>query len=197
MNDYILKYKQLNPFIRLAVNGTVLFLIWTIFYKYFRSSDFIYFYYEEITYRLTNLQLKVTEFFLELIGYDIELYAKQIKHVGGASVHLDRGCLGRNPQGLFVGFILAWPGKFKNKLWFIPSGLIAIWIINVFRISALLITSNCCPQYMDLNHHVIFKIIVYACIFLMWFIWIQKINKHHKVNENKNAPVVNKAENPM
>lgn len=195
VSSLVSAYRKINPFIRFALNGVILYLIWQIFYTVFRDLDFINFFYEEATYLLTTIQLRFTKILLEIFGYHIEIYGKLIKAIGGTSIHLDRGCLGRNPQGLFIGFLLAYPGSFKNKLWYIPLGLIVITILNIFRIIALFITNDYYPEYLDLNHHYIFKIVVYFFIFLMWLIWIQKVSKfkfnYKKLNENNVAEKIN------
>jgi exosortase/archaeosortase family protein len=195
IKNLVYSYKKINPFLRFAINGIFLFLIWKLFYSFIRNLDFVDFIYEESTYILTNFQLILTKFVLEIFGYNIEIYGKLIKAVGGTSIHLDRGCLGRNPQGLFIGFILAFPGSFKNKLWYIPLGLMVITLLNIVRIIALFITNNCCAEYMDLNHHYIFKIIVYFFIFLMWYIWIQKISKFNYKKLSEKAVKEKKTEN--
>jgi len=174
---YIKQYKKIRPTFRFVINGAVIYLLWTVFYELIRDFYLFDFIYEEITYHLTNTQLFLTKQFLNIIGYDVEIYGKLIKIVDGASIHLDRGCLGRNPLGLFVGFILAFPGSTKHKFWFIPAGVLFISSLNVLRIIALLLTNQYYPQYMDLNHHFIFKIIVYFFILMMWIIWIKKIKK--------------------
>lgn len=177
LNTALEKYRELNLFIRLAINGIVLYLIWTVFYKIFRDYYLVDYFYEEVTHHLTNIELIITKVFLGILGYDVEIFGKVIKIIGGTSIHLDRGCLGRNPIGLFVGFILAFPGIISRKLWYISLGLLVISFLNICRIVALFITNDCCSEYMDLNHHYIFKIIVYIFIFIMWFIWISKVNR--------------------
>jgi len=183
------KYRQLNLFIKLIVNGIVLYFLWTVFFMFFRNLEIVDFIYEEGTFYMTNIHLGITKFLLDLINYPAEIYGKSICSIQyGTSILLDRGCLGRNPIGLFVGFILAYPGDIKNKIWYIPLGLLVFSILNTIRIIGLYITNIRFPEYMDLNHHFVFKIIIYIFIFLMWYIWIKKINKfsnnYKKPNEN-------------
>src|SRR5690606_31585355 len=47
---------------------------------------------------------------------------------------------------LFSIFIIAYPGNQKNKLWYIPVGLIAIHILNILRVIALALIANYYPQ---------------------------------------------------
>lgn len=176
-------YLSLNPFIRFLINGFLLFLVWTIFYSYFRNNNSVNAFYEYITLHLGNILLSVSKYFLNLLGYKTLVFGKTIKIVGTYGVYLDKGCLGRNVLGLFAGFLIAYPGKITSKLWFIPLGLLIINIINVFRITGLALTLKYFPQYVDINHHIIFQVVVLSCIFIMWYWWISKFGANSRPAE--------------
>ena len=170
------KYRNQHPIIRFFINGILLFIIWWVFYSFIRNSDFISSFYEVVTAKLTRILLLGSKHFLNFFGLDSYVFGKTVRIYQYGGVFLDRGCLGRNLMGLFVGFIISYPGIIRKKLWYIPLGLVLITIINILRISGLAYIMVCCPEHMDINHHVIFKYTVYVLIFLMWYIWIQKIN---------------------
>ncbi len=177
LSEYKNKYLKLHQFVRLLINIAFLSAVWYIFYNFFRDKNFVDYFYEEITYILTLSQLFVSKIFLTIIGYEVEIYGKTIKIIDSYGVHLDRGCLGRNVIGLFAGFILAYPAKIKSKLWYIPTGILVFFMVNVFRIMALAITDNCCRHLLDFNHHVVFQYLTYAIIIIMWFVWIRFFKK--------------------
>ncbi len=166
---------ELKIFIKkFIINTIILIAIWFLFYNFLRHLPFVDYIYEEGIFWLTKIQLLLTKIFMSALGYSIEIYGKTVKIVGSYGVHLDRGCLGRNTLGLFVGFILAFPGKFSNKIWFLVIGVVIFILLNVFRIMALAIVDACCVQYLDFNHHITFKCIVWAFILLLWALWINK-----------------------
>lgn len=175
------KYQKLSPLYRFIANGIILVLIWVLFYQFLRYSAFVHSFYEAVTHILTDNLLIVSKFVLQIFGFETEISGKIVRIVGTGGVYLDRGCLARNLMGLYVGFILAYPGKIKHKLWVIPVGLVVINILNVMRICGLAYLVLCCPKYVDINHHVIFKYTVYAFIFLMWYFWI----KYYSVSAKK------------
>ncbi|MGP8217180.1 MAG: exosortase X [Bacteroidia bacterium] len=77
---------------------------------------------------------------------------------------------------IFSGFIIAFPGFWKHKLWYIPLGWILITFMNILRIIALaLIQRYCSRNFLDFNHTYAFTILVYGFIFILWFIWIKRI----------------------
>jgi len=173
-------YSKSHPIIKFVVRGSLLYLIWLIFYSFFRHSAFIADFYEWFTYYLTNSWLYSAHYFLTILGFDSEVYPdrKIVQLAGTSGVLLNRGCLGRNMIGLFVGFIIAYPGAEKSKLWYIPLGLVTIYFINVLRIAGLSLSEYYFPNsYIKYNHHDIYKYTVYAFIFFLWYIWINYLNK--------------------
>lgn len=121
--------------------------------------------------------LFASKHFTELFGFEVTTYGKSIRIIDdlkAGSVFLDRGCMGRNVMLGFAGLIAVFPGMWKQKLWFIPLGLAILVFANVLRISGLAITAYCCPEYSDINHYFVFKIVAWAIIFLMWMWWFNK-----------------------
>jgi exosortase/archaeosortase family protein len=131
--------------------------------------------YEEGIYWLTKIQLELSGLFLSLFGYDYTIIGKVISVGGSGGVLLDRGCLGRNVLGLFFGGIWSFPSSFRDKLPISVIGFGVFILLNVLRITALAIIDYCCPQYLDINHHYIFKVIVYAAILFMWWLWLRSL----------------------
>lgn len=83
-------------------------------------------------------------------------------------------CNGITLWALFVGFVIAYPGKIKNKFWFIPLGMLLIHIINIARIVALCLIVYYAPNALAFNHTYTFTILVYAFVFWLWLLWSNK-----------------------
>ena len=173
----IKNFAKLPIWLQFVLNILILYVLWLVFYKFLRDWYLIDYFYEQVIYYLTKLQLKLSGFLLGILGYKVEIYCKIITINGSNGVLLDRGCLGRNVLGVFLGFILAYPSSMKKKFWISVIGVVVFIILNVLRISALAIIDYCCPQYLDINHHYIFTIIVYSAIILMWAIWLRSLRK--------------------
>lgn len=84
-------------------------------------------------------------------------------------------CNGLELFVLFAGFIICFPGGAKNKLWFIPLGVLIIHISNLIRAAVLALIQYYHPEYLDFNHHYTFVIIVYGIIFGLWIYWVNKL----------------------
>ncbi len=75
---------------------------------------------------------------------------------------------------VFSVFVAAFPGRQKNKWWFIPIGILTIHIINVLRVVGLAILTYINPAWLEFNHTYTFTFLVYAYIFLLWVWWVNK-----------------------
>ncbi|CAN5121038.1 hypothetical protein BH09BAC5_BH09BAC5_08020 [soil metagenome] len=85
-------------------------------------------------------------------------------------------CNGISLFALFVSFIIAYPGSWKHKLWFIPAGITLIHTMNVIRITSLCIIVLKKPQWLAFNHTYLWQVVMYGFLFLLWFIWIKKFS---------------------
>ena len=66
-------------------------------------------------------------------------------------------------------------GPWKKKLWFVPITLLAVYLVNIFRISFIVATIENHPGWFELLHLYIFKYAFYGIIFLMWVFWEEKM----------------------
>ena len=94
---------------------------------------------------------------------------------GQESVIVFAACNGLVLYALFAGFVLAFPGPWQRKAWFIPVGIFLIWLLNIVRVAALAINHHYSQQTVDFNHHYTFTFVVYACIFGLWMLWSRRL----------------------
>ncbi|CAG5079685.1 exosortase family protein XrtF [Parvicella tangerina] len=168
-----------NPFVRFIFIFTVLLVSWFALYK-----NLYHLFPGDIEHKVSLILARHANFFTELFGYSttIELTRDLVitKLTDFGPTHgtwIGEPCNGIKVMGLFGIFILAFPGKWKHKLWFIPAGFIIIHLANAIRVSALTIIEAKWPEYLDFNHNVTFQILIYGIIFLMWYIWVQKFSE--------------------
>ena len=113
--------------------------------------------------------LHCARLFLSLAGFDP--YVKDIYTLSlqkGRGVHVGFDCLGYGLMSFWAAFILANAGNFKKKIKWLLGGLLLIWLINILRISLLLVAVNKqWPMPLGLDHHTWFTIVAYFCIFTM------------------------------
>ncbi len=184
----ILDEVKIKYWLRFIVNAILLFITFIVFYFILREIEYVDVLYVDGLNLFAKLLLFLSEQFTELFGYEVVTYGKTIRIIDdfrASGIHLDRGCMGRNVLIGYAGLILATPGMFYKKLWYIPMGMTILTFINVLRISGLAITAYCCPQYSDVNHYFIFKTFAWAAIFILWTIWFNKFVLKAGLNAKK------------
>ncbi|HEY8935030.1 MAG TPA: exosortase family protein XrtF [Cyclobacteriaceae bacterium] len=86
------------------------------------------------------------------------------------------GCNGINVMIVFVAFIVAFGGKTKAILWFVPLGLITIHLFNIIRIALLYVVAQHYQSYFYYVHKYIFTGILYLIVFALWILGVMKVN---------------------
>lgn len=101
------------------------------------------------------------------------------------AIAVEEGCNGISVMILFVAFVLAFGGSGKKAAWFIPLGLAFIHIANILRLFLLaLLKIYFDQQYFYFFHKYGFTAVLYAAVFLLWYIWVQHIVVNRK-SENE------------
>ena len=121
---------------------------------------------------LRNSLLNGTKLLVAAFGFDTYMRDPfRLAFVNGKGIHLVYACLGIGLFSFWIAFVFANKGIFLKKAIWIIAGCLLIWIINVIRISVVLIGTNKNWKVpLTLEHHTFYNIIVYSFIFLM--IWM-------------------------
>jgi exosortase/archaeosortase family protein len=61
-------------------------------------------------------------------------------------------------------------------LWYIPLGLVLVYLFNIFRISSIAAVIEQHPDWFKFTHEYFFKYLFYGLIFGMWVLWEEKIS---------------------
>jgi exosortase/archaeosortase family protein len=89
--------------------------------------------------------------------------------IGG--VEVANGCNGLTTIGLFIGFVVAYPGTWARRAAFIPIGIFAIYVVNVLRVVAMLLALKYWPAAFDPLHGFGLTTIFYVTVFVLWMVW--------------------------
>jgi len=96
---------------------------------------------------------------------------------GSVVVNVYEGCNAINVSILFIAFLFAYKGSFKRTLTFSVVGLISIYLFNLLRVGGLFLVALYFPDHLYLMHKFVFTGVIYAFVFLLWFVWVAKVNK--------------------
>ncbi len=171
LNSFISKITQQDKFVSLFIlKGFILYLLWFLLYDNWLLKDGF------LDHFLINHLVSSTAFVLDLFGYITFQYADAVGIDGTHGVLIGAPCNGLDLFALFTGFILVFPGKWKDKIIYIPIGILVIHFLNIMRLVGLAIIVLYYPESLDFNHKYTFTIIIYALIFLMWIFWVKKFS---------------------
>ncbi|MFU8812069.1 MAG: exosortase X [Balneolaceae bacterium] len=108
---------------------------------------------------------------LQAMGESVFYYGRVVGLHGANGIEIVNGCNGITAIGLFLGFILAYPGDRRSRLFFSILGIALIYIVNVLRIVALAYIQLYQPSYYSFSHDYSTTTIFYVIIFLLWMVW--------------------------
>lgn len=130
------------------------------------------------------LLLHSSKWLLLISGYPV--YLKDIftiKLQNGLGVHVGYDCIGYGVLIFWGAFIFANNGSFIKKAKWMLGGWLAIWIVNVLRISLMLIALNKnWSSPFNLDNHTLFNIAAYIVIFSMIYLFDRAQKKEAEVN---------------
>lgn len=138
------------------------------------------------------LSLAVAEWaaaWLSLFGQSVEQAGRVVGVEGARGLIVENGCNGLEALGLFVGFVLAYPGSWKRRAWFIPLGLALIVAVGTARIAFLGWIQVALPQWFDLFHNFAITSFFYLVIFALWIVWANISGHRPADSENGGAEV--------
>jgi len=164
-----------GSFLRFILTSGSLYLLLYLVYQFVVKR---YTYYDQA---FIGSIINMADIVLNFLGYETFKVLQdrdfQVLGIDGShGVWIGSDCNAIKLFGLFAVFVIAYPGKLRTKLWFIPAGIIAIHILNIIRVAALAIIAKYNYYYLDFNHTYTFTFLVYAFIFLLWMIWVNRFS---------------------
>lgn len=162
------RFKDISPVYRFLIVFAVLSLSWYILY------DLILKRYTGIDMAMNHSTGASSKWLLDLLGHKTFLNGQDIHIAGTSGLWIGDKCNAISLFALFSGFIISFPGDIKSKVWFIPLGILLIYILNCIRIVLLAISEIYSRAWTEFNHTYTFTIIIYGFIFLLWMYWVNR-----------------------
>ncbi len=158
-----------EPIVRFLSLGLILYISWFALYEWWIHPL------QWVDKAVIDNTLASSQKILGWMGYAAEINGSRTMRIQGTpGLFIGDSCNGISLFALFSIFIIAFPGKIISKLFFIPAGIMVIYLLNVLRVSALAVIETYSYSMTEFNHTYTFTIIIYACIFCMWLYWINK-----------------------
>lgn len=200
-SSFITRLKNLipkNKIARFIIVFLIIFPPWYFIDDYMQMAHYGPFFVNAwfFTYHLLLKSLMFLSVHLTSLFTDIAITTSyRVIYLGDyGSLSIGRPCLCADVMMLLIAFVVAYPGPWKKKLWFLPLGLLAIHLMNVLRITALCLTKIYHPKWMYINHTYIFNIVMLGFTFMLWVIWITKFSPDNpkKIKADHKKEIQNK-----
>lgn len=181
--DFAMNYraKNLVNFYIFCLIG--LYGIWKVYKGFiYVNIDFLKDLGTKINFHLGDFYVNVISFILSIFSVAHTTFITNANYgdfstlalSGAGGVFVAYHCLGVTASLVYAITILLLPGKAKRKLFFVVVGLIAIFFVNMLRLIALIFLNKYASEFwFDLNHTVIFLILVYSTLLLMHFLYLK------------------------
>ncbi|MBN8704120.1 MAG: archaeosortase/exosortase family protein [Bacteroidetes bacterium] len=160
-----------NPLYRFVVIAFLLYTSWYILYEFFIKPL------QVVDLFVVDNTISTSESILNSLGFKTYSGYDRLLGIDGTNgLWIGDKCNGIELFSLFAIFIIAYPGKFFKKFFFIPIGIGLIHVLNIARVVGLAIVQLNFPEWTEFNHTYIFNVIIYGVIFCLWIIWINKFS---------------------
>ncbi len=164
-----------NPFSRFLILSSILYLSWYFTYEFYLKDQTL------LNEYVIDHIVRSSEAILRFMGYDLNYYDDgnlrvRLGILGSGGVVIGAPCDGIVLLALFTVFMISYAGPLKHKVWYLPMGLLVIHWLNIGRVVALSIIVATSREWFTFNHDYTFTLLVYAVVFLLWYIWIIKFS---------------------
>jgi len=109
---------------------------------------------------------------LSAVGLDVAVDGRVVSVAEAAGIIIVNGCNGLSTIGLFSGFVLAFPGRWARRAWFLPVGAVVLYLSNVVRVALLAGLQPHWPSAFD-GLHAVGTQFFYLVVFGLWVLWVR------------------------
>jgi exosortase family protein XrtF len=96
---------------------------------------------------------------------------------GQRVISVFEGCNSLNVMIVFLSFVVAFSGRWKETIIYCLAGLGAIYLMNLGRVSMLFFVAKYYPNGLYFFHKFAFTGGLYVVVFIMWYVWIQRLKR--------------------
>jgi len=189
INDFIKKY-HLYAFKDVAIFMIIL-LFFHFLWKTFYQDVFVLQFLKDSELWLANKVFISSAWILEVLNVNVttfdeltigEVLRRNVIYYADNSgyVWVNRSCSGLKQFYQWTILMLLYPGPWRHKGWFIPMGLVIIYVVNVFRIVGMTFVTINLTENWDFIHDYVMRPFFYVVIFAMWVWWNEKFYLKNK-----------------
>lgn len=185
MKQLLLQYK---PFFVFLLKFFVLYAVLTIGYGLYLNQ------FDEQLLEVdgfTQIVAEQTKSVLEFLGKETKIepnaYEPSLNLIykGKFVARIIEGCNAVSVMILFAAFVFAFSTKWLKTIGYILIGCAIVYVLNIIRIALLAMALYSYPESEHLLHGVVFPLFIYAVVFVLWVLWLQKFSGYAKHTHKK------------
>lgn len=173
-----IKKNKLAPLVDVALFSIIIIFFHFLWWD-FGLKNFLYNFasFEQMELFMARQVFLASAWFdLHILRYTIETLNTTIyfPEINGF-IEVNGSCSGVKQFYQWTVLMILFPGPWKQKLWYIPLGILIIHLNNILRIIILSVILENSPEYWNFAHDWILRPFFYVIIFALWVIWVEKI----------------------
>lgn len=167
MKEFIPAFRFLAIFLGLYLSLNIIYGLWIS--SFGNRAD-----------TLTQLITRQTSILLNVVGEETSVRPAsdkpnvEIVKAGQKVIGVYEGCNSINVMIVFVAFVAAFKGRWKQFLWFVPLGLVIIYVANLIRVLLLYFIAAYWSHYFYYFHKYLFTAFIYLIVFTLWLVWMKR-----------------------
>lgn len=175
---YIKKLKN-DPGIWFITKVLAVYGVWILVRSAFKKTLVLRPIWDSVNDWMAEIYVNHSAYFLKnWFKYSLSTTPRNVLIEGTNGIYIGDHCLGISAIFIFIGIIAVLDGRFIHKIWFIPSGVFAIYCMNLFRAVTLgIMQKNEMEAFFHFNHSYTYLLLIYGLIFLIIISWEKTIGK--------------------
>ncbi len=175
-------------FALITISIHFLYRLWAITFDYYIFGfqvlpPSVHMFFVDILYNSSRLVMQLLSLPFDSDGYNFLIHNPEFPTHGDKyifTIKVVSSCSGIKQFIQFALLMIIFPGPWKHKLWYIPMGLVLVYITNVLRIVGLSELVRFSPESFKWVHDYVFRPIFYVVIFSLWVIWVEYYKNNRK-----------------
>lgn len=172
----ILKSLLSRKFLLFLIKLGGLFLVYYVWFKPNAwTMPFVGAYYSHFMHYTMKFVVEPSVWCLERIGYDVQIIS--LKKIAVSfppfTLRMQNACLGTDMMFAFAALVIAFPGKWIHRIWFLPLGWLGIELANIIRVVGLCLVWLNYGTGGPIDHHDFFNLITTLFVLGMFLFWVK------------------------
>ncbi len=164
-SDSGFRWSQYEPVLRFLAKAVAIYGVWYVLYDLWLLPD------GRLDAWVSQTVVHAGQMVVSGFGMDAVAKGRSIELAHASGIRIVDGCNGLSTIGLFVGFVLTFPGSTRRRLLFVPFGIGVIYVANVARISLLAGLQVHWPPAFEFVHNLGAPAFFHLIVFGLWVLW--------------------------